>query len=65
MSYPGWSLIKQAGAIEWESHSLFYFENKINSSLKETQLVADPSYDSNCAWIHVKLCFLFLHNRIM
>lgn len=45
----GWSLIKQASAIEWKCHSLFYFENKINSRLKEIQIVAGPSYHSNCA----------------
>lgn len=59
VSYSGWSLIQQASAIEYKCHSLFYFENKINSSLKKIQNVADPSYDSNCTQVNVRLGFLF------
>lgn len=59
MSYSGWSLIKQASAIEYKCDSLFYFENKINSSLKEIQDVADQSYDSSYTQIDVRWCFLY------
>lgn len=59
MSYSGWSLIKQANAIEWKCHSLFYFTNKINSNLKEIQTVADPSCDPNCTRVHVRLYVSF------
>ena len=63
MSYSGWSLIKQASAIEWNA-IVYLILNKVNSSLKEIQNVADPSYDFSYTQVHVRL-FPFLYNSNM